>query len=939
MLNDVYFEGELPDFCLRARPRAPRRATAAASATASSPDDEPAEPAVPLAASSASEDRFKQLFDKLDAIASQKDRFKFVENVSNHVKIPKRARTTSLIDEGEVCGRVDEKNELLSKLFENTFEEIRVANAIIEGLDDVWDGDYNKWEPFFLSLKNGLHGSKILFAFFGRSFEDRENLEPIGRKIARKCEGLPLAAKVIGSLLRSKSTVKEWQIILDSEMWKGEGIGDWTPMSLSYNDLSSHSMVKRCFSYCFIFPKDYNMYKEELISLWMAQGYLNAKEDEEMEMIGELYFNILATRSFFQEFKKDDDEDEIISCKMHHTVHDFARRVSREECSWAEINGYLSVEINGNKESVISSVDDKVRHLGLNFEGGASFPMSVLGLNRLRTLLIYDESPSNPSLNSSILPELFSKLACLRTLVIRQSFSLFRPSPNFIREIPGNVGKLIHLKYLKLSGLRIRRLPETLCELYNLQKLDIRWCRNLRKLPGGIGKLMNMRSLLNLGTVSLKYMPVGISKLTNLRTLEKFVVAGGVGDSSRCSLKSLKNLQLLRECGIEGLSNVSHIDEAERLVLCNKNLLRFRLVFGEVVGGEGEERRRKNEKDEQLLEALQPPLNVRELDILLYGGNIFPQWLTSLTNLRNLHLRGCLNCEHLPPLGKLPLEKLELCSLKSVKRVGNEFLGIEESSEDGPSSSSSSSLVIAFPKLKSLEITDMNALEEWDYRITRKENISIMPCLSVLRVYLCPKLKVLPDYLLQTTTLQKFRILQCPSVEELPILEDHIFLPRLSSLRIEYCPKLKLLPDYLRQTTTLKELRMEGSPLLQKRYGEGKGEDWQRYLTFPTSCGRHKISLAGEQDYENEKFSQRIAKMFYWIRLAVERLPLWLLCDFEEESDGWVCSVYAVFHLSVSYKLQSFYYIDKGNRLWAEMLPRIRKEFGVDTICYADNYS
>ncbi|KAH9685783.1 hypothetical protein KPL70_014089 [Citrus sinensis] len=727
--------------------------------------------------------KIREINGKLDDIASQKDKFnfKFDENVSNNVKKPERVRTISLIDEGEVCGRVEEKNELLSKLlcesseqqkglhvislvglggigkttlaqlaynndevkrnFEkviwvcvsDTFEEIRVAKAIIEGLgvsasglsefeslmkqiqeyitrkkfflvlDDVWDGDYKKWNPFFSCLKNGHHESKILIttrdrsvalqlgsidiipvkelaeeecwsllerlAFFRRSVDDHEKLEPIGRKIAHKCKGLPLAAKVIWNLLRSKSTVKEWQRILDSEMWKVEEIGQGllAPLLLSYNDLPSNSMVKRCFLYCAVFPKDYNMYKEELISLWMAQGYLNADEDEELEMIGEEYFNMLATRSFFQEFKKDDDDDEIISCKMHHTLHDFARRVSREECSWAEINGYLSVEIKGNKESVISYVDHKVRHLGLNFEGVASFPMSVLGLNRLRTLLIYDESPSNPSLNSSILPELFSKLACLRTLVIRQSFSLFRPSPNFIREIPGNVGKLIHLKYLKLSGLRIRRLPETLCELYNLQKLDIRWCRNLRKLPRGIGKLMNIRSLLNLGTDSLKYMPVAISKLTSLRTLETFVVAGGVGDSSRCSLKSLKNLQLLRECGIEGLSNVSHIDEAERLELDNKkNLLRFRLVFGEVVGGEGEERRRKKEKDEQLLEALKPPLSVEELDILLYGGNIFPQWLTSLSNLRNLHLRGCLNCEHLPPLGKLPLEKLELCSLKSA---------------------------------------------------------------------------------------------------------------------------------------------------------------------------------------------------------------------------------------------------------------------------------
>ncbi|KAK9217852.1 hypothetical protein WN943_006482 [Citrus x changshan-huyou] len=359
--------------------------------------------------------KIREINKTLDDITSQKDRFKFAENVSNNVKKPERVRTTSLVDEGEVCGRVDEKNELLSKLCESseqqkglhvislvglagvgkttlaqlaynndevkrnfekvirvcvsdTFEEIRVAKAIIEGLgesasslsefqslmshihrsiegkkfflvlDDVWDGNYNKWEPFFLCLKNGLQGSKILvttrnelvarmmgstniifieqlaeeecwslfkrLAFSSRSFEDCEKLEPIGRKIARKCKGLPLAAKVIGNLLRSKITVKEWQRILESEMWKVEEIGQGllAPLLLSYNDLPSNSMVKRCFSYCVVFPKDYNMDKEELINLWMAQGYLNAEEDEEMEMIGEECFNILAARSFFQEF-------------------------------------------------------------------------------------------------------------------------------------------------------------------------------------------------------------------------------------------------------------------------------------------------------------------------------------------------------------------------------------------------------------------------------------------------------------------------------------------------------------------------------------------------------------------------------------------------------------------------------------------------------------
>ena len=802
--------------------------------------------------------KIKEINEKLDDIAIQKDRFKFFESGSKSSEIPRRAQSASFIDEEEICGRVSEKNELISKLLcesgeqqkglhiisivgmggigktalaqlacnndevnrkfdkilwvcvSEAFEEFRIARAIVEALDvsssglgefqsllkaisksitgkrfflvldDVWDGDYMKWEPFYHCLKNGLPGSKILvttrkesvafmmgstdiipvqelaeeecwllfnrIAFFGRPIEECVKLEKIGRKIVGKCRGLPLTTKAIGSLMRSKKTEEEWQRILSSELWKIEEIekGVLTPLWLSYNDLPSR--VKRCFSYCAVFPKDFNIEKERLITLWMAQGYLGVEQDEETNIIGEEYFNILATRSFFQEFKKDDD-NRIIECKMHDIVHDFAQFVSQNEC--------FSTVVSGSEESAaINSLGEKVCHLMLSIHEGAPFPISTCRIKRMRSLLIGGVIFDHSSLDGNILEELFEELTSLRAMEVSKLFY----TQSTILEIPTNVKRLVHLRYLNLSHQSIEKLPETLCELYNLQKLDISDCYGLKELPQGIGKLVNMKHLLDDKTDSLGHMPVGIGRLTSLRTLDEFHVSGGggVGGSNACRLESLKNLELLQVCGIRRLGNVTDVGEAKKLELEKmKYLSCLRLWFDKEEEDGG---RRKEEDDQQLLEALQPPLNLKELLIGLYRGNtVFPGWMMPLTNLRSLTLEKCQKCKQIPPLGKLSsLEKLMIWGLKSVKRVANEFLGIESDND-----SSSSSSFIAFPKLKSLTFYWMEELEEWDYGITGMGSTSIMPCLSYLAIISCPKLKALPDHFHQMTTLKEQYILGC----------------------------------------------------------------------------------------------------------------------------------------------------------------------------------
>ncbi|XP_044496568.1 putative disease resistance protein At3g14460 [Mangifera indica] len=490
----------------------------------------------------------------------------------------------------------------------------------------------------------------------------------------------------------------------------------------------------------------------------MAQGYLGFDNDTEMKVIGQDYFDYLASRSFFQEFQKDEDEN-IINCKVHDIVHDFAQYLSKNE--------YFTVEINeGSKELVINTSNEKARHLMLTLKHGATFPISICSIKSLRSLLI-DCKGFMDLVTNDVLPNLFGELTCLRALDISLGF----PGANLITTIPTEVKKLIHLKYLNLSGHDMEKLLETLCELYNLQTLDISRCREIKELPQRMGKLINLRHLINHDTFLLSYMPKGIEKLTCLQTLSKFIENSSSSDGGKaCStLACLKDLKHLRgRLEIRGLGNVTNVSEVKRMQILSskKSLFDLMLMFDK--DGEGE---RKKDDDELLLEALQPHPNLEKLDICHHRGSTFhSDWIMSLTGLRELRLSCYRNCIYLSPLGKLPsLESLTIAGM-SVKNL---VTGIES---DGAFSSSTS--VILFPKLKVLEFWHNYEWEEWDYGNT------ILPCLA--------------------------------------------------SLSINYCRKLRALPDGLFQgAKNLQHLEIYESDLLEERYRKGTGEDWQKITHIP----------------------------------------------------------------------------------------------------------
>ncbi|RYR75374.1 hypothetical protein Ahy_A02g010027 [Arachis hypogaea] len=135
----------------------------------------------------------------------------------------------------------------------------------------------------------------------------------------------------------------------------------------------------------------------------------------------------------------------------------------------------------------------------------------------------------------------------------------------------GGVGKTTLAKwaYSVAEGFDLKAwtLPESLCNLYNLQTLMLNGCYCLTKLPNGMHNLGNLQHL-DLRSTSLKEMPGGISKLKHLSILYYFVV----GKQKDCGIQELGGLSDLKgSFEILKLENVVDVRQAKSARMLEKN--------------------------------------------------------------------------------------------------------------------------------------------------------------------------------------------------------------------------------------------------------------------------------------------------------------------------------------------------------------------------------
>ncbi|XVF06556.1 hypothetical protein REPUB_Repub06bG0059400 [Reevesia pubescens] len=585
--------------------------------------------------------------------------------------------------------------EIIYSLSSERFEGVTIdplqarLRSLLDGkkfllvLDDVWNEDCVKWiglRDLLMSSLSYLSQSKIIVTtrslkvasimssihpyelkglphedcltlFRKWTFDDGDerqypNLMRIGEEIVKKCKGVPLAVRTLGSLLFLEINEREWISIRDSEIWRLEqSENDILPvLKLSYNHLPSH--LQRCLTYLSLYKKDHRYFNDDVIQFWMANGLLEyPKKNQEWEDVGSRYLNELWSRCFIQDVRW--HESFLFTFQMHDLVHDLALGLSQKECKTV----YCQTE----------SVDEKVRHLSFCDDQSLEVPQTLKKLKYVRTVIVSQVSPGSWTRDQAFINFCVSKFKYIRTLDLRNSS---------LKALPRSIGTLKHLCYLHLSG-----------------------CSNIRRLPSSFYKLRNLL-MLRMGYVYLKQLPDSMHSLIKLRYLEITVEAKHLKEIRPGCWTSLQYLALLNcanlECLFEGMEYLTSLrtlslERCFKLVSLPRSLKvltkleRLEIFCCVVINLQMEPEEKEDEDLHLSLKTFSIECSgaLTDLPRLLFEGSastllhikigscsnfeVLPEWLQNLTSLQKLEILDC------PKLSSLPEGMNRLTALTQLK--------------------------------------------------------------------------------------------------------------------------------------------------------------------------------------------------------------------------------------------------------------------------------
>ncbi|KAH0681968.1 hypothetical protein KY289_019720 [Solanum tuberosum] len=467
-----------------------------------------------------------------------------------------------------IQGRTKETLGLLETMTEGDLE-VHLRDLLKECkylvvVDDVWQRE--AWESLKRAVPDNKNGSRVIITTRKEDVAERADnrgfvqklcflsheeswdlfcrklldvramvpaMESLAKDMVEKCGGLPLAIVVLSGLLSHRGGMGKWQEVKD-QLWKNiiedKFIEISCILSLSYNDLST--VLKQCFLYFGIFPEDEVLEADNIIRLWMAEGFV-PRGEERMEDVAEGFLNELIRRSLVQVV--DTFWEKVTHCRVHDLLRDLVIQKA------LEVNFF---DIYDPKNHSISSLC--IRH-GIHSQGVRYLSLDLSNL-KLRSIMFFD--PDFRKMSLIKFRSVFQHLYVLYLDIRGGTMSI----------VPDAIGSLYHLKLLRLR--RIHNVPSSIGNLKNLQTLIVNEGVYSCRLPRETADLINLRHLVAPYSKPLKL----ISKLTSLEVLQGVCCDQWI-DVDPVELVNLRELSMKHIMKSYSLNNISILKNLSTLRL------------------------------------------------------------------------------------------------------------------------------------------------------------------------------------------------------------------------------------------------------------------------------------------------------------------------------------------------------------------------------------
>ncbi|XP_031100527.1 putative late blight resistance protein homolog R1B-14 [Ipomoea triloba] len=371
-------------------------------------------------------------------------------------------------------------------------------------------------------------------------------LEDTGKRIALKCNGLPLAVVVIAGVLDKNSTAAEWKQLAEDPfpVINKENQSYNTLVKLSYDHL--HYTLKDCFLYLGVFPTGHEIAAWKLIRLWIAEGFILPAEGGnrlELEGTAEKYLKELVDRNLLMVLKRRAD-GQIKTCRIHDTLHEFCKTEAAAKNLFHEMDG---VRLESLKKT----------------------PRRICVHSTVLDFLKSERKPSGEHVHSFLSfcsNEIDTPIEHLAT--IPKSFPILRvmdvESLKF-KLLPKQLYELSYLKYLAVST-DLKLLPKVFSRLWNIQTLVFNTTENSLEVKADIWSMSKLRHVHSNTSMLLPPPPKNNSGSIEIQTLSTI-------SPSSCTEEILEKTPNLQKLGIRG--NLAELMESKGGVSLFDNLQRL----------------------------------------------------------------------------------------------------------------------------------------------------------------------------------------------------------------------------------------------------------------------------------------------------------------------------------------------------------------------------